>query len=205
MASREAETEEIIFEAARRVFHLKGYAGARMQEIADEASINKSMLHYYFRSKEKLFQEVFEREMSRFFPLIFKVLNSDEALDEKIDQLIDTYYSFLRENPHLVQFVLYEMDQHPDQFQSFIEKRGIRPPKKFFGQIEGVIEEGRMDAVDPRQLMISIVGLILFPYIAGTMIKSVFSMDEEGYMNFLKERKKFLKSFILNGINYTRP
>ncbi|MDX1586123.1 MAG: TetR/AcrR family transcriptional regulator [Balneolaceae bacterium] len=205
MASREAETEEIIFEAARRVFHLKGYAGARMQEIADEASINKSMLHYYFRSKKKLFQEVFEREMSRFFPLIFKVLNSDEALDEKIDQLIDTYYSFLRENPHLVQFVLYEMDQHPDQFQSFIEKRGIRPPKKFFGQIEGVIEEGRMDAVDPRQLMISIVGLILFPYIAGTMIKSVFSMDEEGYMNFLKERKKFLKSFILNGINYTRP
>ena len=204
MAAREAETEEIIFEAARKVFHKKGYSGARMQEIADEADINKSMLHYYFRSKEKLFHEVFQREMGRFFPLIFGVLNSDKPLDRKIDRLIDTYYRFLKENPHMVQFVLYEMDQHPDQFRAFIEEKGLRPPKKFFRQIEDAIKEGRMDPVSPAQLMISIVGLILFPYIAGTMIQSVFRMDEVDYMNFLKDRKEFLTSFILNGINYTK-
>lgn len=204
MTDKQLETEEQIFEAACRVFRQKGYAGARMQEIADEADINKSMLHYYYRSKDKLFQEVFRREMSRFFPVIFGVLGSDYSLDEKIRQLIDAYYSFLHDNPHMVQFILYEMNQNPDQFKSFISEQGIHPPQIFFRQIEEEIEEGNMDPIDPRQLFISIIGLILFPFVARTMIESVLRLDEAGFVNFLLERKEFLSDFILHAINYQR-
>ncbi len=205
MTEKEQDTEELIFEAACRVFQQKGYDGARMQEIADEADINKSMLHYYYRSKEKLFQMVFQREISRFFPIIFKVLNSADPFDLKLDRLIDAYYSFLRDNPHMAPFILYEINQHPQKFRAFIKEQGIRPPEQFFRQIREDISEGRMKEVDPRQLMISVVGLILFPFIAGTMLRAVFSLDDADYLKFLRERKGFLKDFILSGINYQSP
>lgn len=204
MTEKQVETEDQIFEAACRVFQQKGYAGARMQEIADEADINKSMLHYYYRSKDKLFQEVFRREMSRFFPIIFRVLSSEHPLDEKIMQLIDAYYSFLQDNPHMVQFILYEMNQNPEQFKGFIKEKGIHLPESFFRQIEEEIEEGNMDPVDPRQLFISIVGLILFPFVARTMIESLLQLDDSGFKSFIFERKEFLSDFILQAINYQR-
>ncbi|MEL7832462.1 TetR/AcrR family transcriptional regulator [Fodinibius sp. Rm-B-1B1-1] len=205
MSDKNLDTQEQIFEAACRVFQRKGYAGARMQEIADEAEINKSMLHYYYRSKDKLFQEVFQREIKRLFPVIFGVLDSDRSLPDKIDELIDTYYSFLEDNPYLVQFVLHEMHQHADRFKDFIKEESIRPPKSFLVQIEGEVKQGNMDPVNPKQLMISIIGLILFPFIARTMIETIFAMEESDFLEFLKERKEFLSDFILNAINYKKP
>lgn len=204
MTDKQQETEEQIFQAACRVFQQKGYAGARMQEIADEADINKSMLHYYFRSKDKLFQRVFQRELGRLFPVIFSVLDSEDPLDEKIRELIDTYYAFLNDNPHLAQFVVLEMNQHPNRFRKYIESREIRPPEKFLSQIQKEITKGNLDPVDPRQLMVSILGLILFPFIARAMVQSVFGQDEADYLKFLGERREFLAGFILNAINYKR-
>jgi AcrR family transcriptional regulator len=204
MSDNKQETEEQIFEAASRVFQQKGYAGARMQEIADEAEINKSMLHYYFRSKDKLFQKVYQREMSRFFPVIFKVLGAEAPFDEKIEQLIKTYYSFLVDNPKIAQFIIYEMNQNPDRFRKFIKEKDIHPPKAFKEQIKKEVRAGRMDKVEPRQLLVSIVGIILFPFIAQTMVESLFEFDEQDFGTFLKERKAFLTEFILNGINYKR-
>lgn len=204
MADKKLDTEEQIFEAACRVFQRSGYAGARMQEIADEAEINKSMLHYYYRSKDKLFQEVFQREIKRLFPVIFGVLDSDYSLPKKIDHLIDTYYSFLEDNPHLVQFVIHEMHQHADRFKEFIKEENIHPPQSFLIQIQNEVEQGNMDPVDPRQLMISIIGLILFPFIARTMIETIFGMEEDNFLGFLKKRKEFLSDFILNAINYKK-
>lgn len=198
------DTEDIIFEAASRVFQRKGYAGARMQEIADEADINKSMLHYYYRNKDQLFTKVYQREMSRFFPVIFGVLDADMQLDEKIGQLIDTYYAFLNDNPQIAQFIIYEMNQNPERLRRFIKTRGIHPPSSFSSQISKEIENGYMDKMAPEQLLTSIVGLILFPFLAKTMITSIYGLDETGYRNFLKERKDFLLNFILNGINYKR-
>ncbi len=204
MSEEELDTEEQIFEAASRVFQRKGYAGARMQEIADEANINKSMLHYYYRSKDKLFQEVFQREVKRLFPVIFGVMDSDQSLPKKIDELIDTYYVFLEKNPHLVQFVLHEMHQNADRFKNFIKEEGIQPPESFLVQIQEEVDKGNMDPVKPEQLVVSIIGLILFPFVARTMIETIFDMDTSNFLHFLKERKEFLSDFILNAINYQR-
>lgn len=202
MAKDDLDTEEQIFEAASRIFQRKGYAGARMQEIADEAEINKSMLHYYYRSKSKLFTQVYQRELARFFPVLLQVMDSSDPLDQKIRKLIDAYYSFLREHPRLPQFIITEMNRNPDEFQEFISREAIRPPKSFFAQIKNEMEAGRIDDVDPRQLMVSIVGLTIFPFIASTMVKSIFNFDEKEYVLFLGDRKEFLVDFILNAINY---
>lgn len=204
MSERKGDTEEQIFEAACRVFQRKGYGGARMQEIADEADINKSMLHYYYRSKDKLFQEVFQRQMGKLFPVIFGVLESERPLDKKVEKLVDAYYTFLQENPYMPQFVLIEMNRHPERIKAFMKEQGVEPPNYFFRQVEEEIENGKLRPVHPRQLLVSILGLILFPFLAHTMVEGLFNFDEDAYTKFMQERRDFLSDFILNAIDYRK-
>ena len=90
MSEKDSNTEQIILKAARKVFTHKGFDGARMQEIADEAGINKALLHYYFRSKDKLFEAIFKEVITTFFPRIISVLTSDLSLFEKITLFTDS-------------------------------------------------------------------------------------------------------------------
>ncbi|MGM0545921.1 MAG: TetR/AcrR family transcriptional regulator [Bacteroidota bacterium] len=198
--SEELETEEQILEAAKRIFQERGFAGARMQEIADEAGINKSMLHYYFRSKDKLFQKVFQESIRQFFPEILKVLNSDLALVPKIQKLVETYYEMFKKHPHLPRFVIHEMNQHPERFREFIEKMNFEIPKQFLKQIQAEIEAGTMKHIDPREFIINTIGLCVFPLIARPMVETVFDMNDEQYQQFLEQRKKELPKFILNAV-----
>src|SRR5690606_40702738 len=107
-------TEEKIFEAAFKVFQSKGFTGARMQEIADEAGINKAMLHYFFRSKEKLFEAVFMKAFGKLAPQINEIFNSDDDLFEKIRKFTASYITFVIEYPFLPQFIIQEMNNNPD-------------------------------------------------------------------------------------------
>ena len=90
-SERKNNTEERILESARQIFQAKGLQGARMQEIADKAGINKAMLHYYYRSKELLFEAVFEEAANRIFPKIVELLNTDYPLFEKIEYFVDYF------------------------------------------------------------------------------------------------------------------
>lgn len=198
--SEEAETEEQILNAAKTVFQQQGFAGARMQAIADEAGINKSMLHYYFRSKDKLFQKVFQESLREFFPKIFEVLNGDLELDTKIEKLVDTYYTMFRDQPHLPRFVIHEMNQHPQRFQKFMKQSGMKIPERFIEQIEREVTSGNIKKIDPRQFIINTIGLCVFPLIAKPMIETVFNMDKNQYKDFLESRTKDLPAFILNAI-----
>jgi AcrR family transcriptional regulator len=198
--SDEQKTEEQIMEAAKEIFQERGFAGARMQEIADQADINKSMLHYYFRSKDKLFQKVFQDSLLQFFPKIFKVLNADLALVPKIQKLVQTYYDMFQQQPHLPRFIIHEMNQHPDRFKEFINSVEVDIPAKFVKQIQAEIEAGQMRAIDPQEFIINTIGLCVFPVIARPMIETVFRMDDEQYQQFLEKRKKELPEFILNAV-----
>src|SRR6187402_2554521 len=93
--------QEKILAAARKVFTTKGMAGARMQDIADEAGINKALLHYYFRDKDKLFETIFMEEAQRFFPKINAIFQSDDPLFEKIEKFVNEYIDEMQENPYL--------------------------------------------------------------------------------------------------------
>lgn len=198
--AKKIQTEERILEAAEKVFQERGYAGARMQEIADQAGINKSMLHYYFRSKDKLFQKVFQHSVRQFFPEILKVLNSDLPLIPKVEKLVETYYDTFRKHPHLPRFVIHEMNQHPDRFKQFISDMDIEIPQKLVKQIRAEVKAGEMKSIDPREFVINTIALCVFPLIAQPMIETVFRMDEEQYRQFLQRRKNELPGFILNAV-----
>ncbi|NTW33144.1 MAG: TetR/AcrR family transcriptional regulator, partial [Bacteroidetes bacterium] len=104
-------TEKLILKAAKKVFIDKGFDGARMQEIADLAGINKALLHYYFRSKEKMFDAVFEDVFMQFLPEVTEVMNSEITLFDKIKTFVDVYITALLKNPHIPIFVLHELSR----------------------------------------------------------------------------------------------
>jgi len=200
MSKGKNQTEEQILEAAKKVFQQQGFSGARMQAIADEADINKSMLHYYFRSKDQLFQKVFQEGVQQLFPEIFKVLSSDLAFVPKIERLVGVYYDIFEKHPNLPSFVIHEMNQHRARFKEFMQSMGLKIPEKFVNQMQAEIKVGTMREIDPREFLINTIGLCAFPVIAQPMVEIVFEMNDEQYRQFLKRRKKELPKFILNAV-----
>ena len=139
--SIDVNTEQKILESARNIFHKKGLSGSRMQEIADKAGINKAMLHYYYSSKDKLFDAVFQEAIKRIFPELSKLLNEEMPLFEKIIYFSDKYISLLQQNVYLPSFVMNEMNQNPERFKkSFLKNVNIKPDI-FIAQIKKGIKD----------------------------------------------------------------
>src|ERR1044072_922857 len=125
---RDTDTEKRILEAAKAVFVRQGTAGARMQEIAQEAGVNQALLHYYFRSKERLAQAVFQQMASRLFPALIQTLASDLSLDEKIDRLVGIYLDNLSKSPFLPGYLISELHHHPERIDQLISLTGAGNP-----------------------------------------------------------------------------
>ena len=193
-------TEERILESARQIFQAKGLQGARMQEIADKAGINKAMLHYYYRSKELLFEAVFEEAANRIFPKIVEFLNTDYPLFEKIERFVDYYLTTLLENKYMPAFVLNELNQNPERLVKLMSDRGIFKQEKFIEQINNAIKDELIIHIDPHQLITNIISMSIFPFAGRPILMGLFKLDEESYYQFIESRKKEVPKFIINAI-----
>jgi len=193
-------TEEKILNAAQSVFIRKGMDGARMQEIANEAGINKALLHYYFRTKEKLFNAIFKSVFSRIFPNLMTMVVSDLPLEEKLGIFIEKYIDMLQKNPFLPTFILKEMNRNPDFLASVIKGSGVNP-EEIIGMFEKEMDAGRIRRMDPRDLLVNMIGLSIFPIAAGPLLSIMFfENDKKAYDAFIEQRKITIKEFILNSI-----
>lgn len=193
-------TEEKIFEAAFKVFQKKGFTGARMQEIADEAGINKAMLHYFFRNKEKLFEAVFMNAFGKLAPQINEIFNSDDDLFEKIEKFIHSYISFVMEYPFLPQFIIQEMNNNPEFVAKFLKDEKRPNPAKLLKQIEMEIELGTIKPIPPKQLVLDIFSMTAFPFAAQTLVKGIINISNEEFFRLMEERKKHIATQIINAI-----
>ena len=197
--SEKENTEEKIFNAAKKVFLEKGSDGARMQEIANEAGINKSLLHYYYRSKEKLFAAVFKFFASKLFPDIFSILNTDEDIFSKIERFISAYFDMIEKNPIIPMFMLNEIRKGNAGFAIHVIKNTGLNVKTFEQLIEKEIENGTIKPVNPKSLIINLLSLIIFPFISRPLTEVlIFENDKNAYDNFLSQRKEEVKNIIFN-------
>lgn len=196
----EDSTERKILEASKRIFQHKGMYGARMQEIADEAGINKALLHYYFRSKDKLFDAVFQDAAKNFFSKIREFMNVDKPLFEKIEYFVEQYLNLLMENTFIPAFIISEVHQNPDRIKNTFLASGVNPGLVFANEVNTAVEQGLINPIDPRQLIINIVGLCVFPVAARPIIKTLLNQSDVDYLNFIEVRKKELANFIINAI-----
>jgi len=194
------DTEERILNAANRVFEKKGYEGARMQEIADEAGINKALLHYYFRSKDKLFDRIFEEAFSQFWPFIQKESQKKVVnIRDLIAKLVNGYMDILEEKPFLAAFVVGEINRSPGRIKELLLSSGLEP-EKVIKIVQTAIDKGEIVKMDPRELIINVVGLSIFPFIARPLISNMFWNSKEDYDLFLKNRRKTVYEFICRSV-----
>ncbi len=193
-------TEEKIFEAAFKVFQLKGFKGARMQEIADEAGINKAMLHYCFKNKELLFEAVFMNAFGKLAPQINEIFKSQDSIFEKIKKFTDSYISFVMNYPFLPQFIIQEMNNNPEFVTKFLKKENRPDPTKLIHQIENEIKLGILKPINPKQLLIDIFSMTVFPFAAQALLKGMIQVSNEEFMQLMEERKKYIYEQIITSI-----
>jgi AcrR family transcriptional regulator len=193
-------TEEKIFNAARIVFQRKGFSGARMQEIADEAGINKAMLHYCFKSKELLFKAVFMNAFSQLAPQINEIFNSQDSIFDKITKFTRSYISFVILNPYLPQFIIQEMNNNPEFVMSFMSNENRPNPAVLISQIETEIAEGIIKPINPKQLLLDIFSMTVFPFAAQVMMKGMIQISDSEFNEMMEERKTTISEQIINSI-----
>ena len=186
----EAGTERKILEAAGKVFMKKGRLGASMQDFADEAGINRTLLHYYFRNKEKLFDTIFAKVLGSAFPSMIKAFASERSLMEKIKMFVNTWTDLLKENPYLPVFVIQEISLNPDRLAGFIKSVGLEPEVALKG-IKKELESYGIGDMDPRHMIANMLGMVIFPYIGRPLFQKIaFNDDTEAYTQFLEDRRE---------------
>ncbi|MEQ9301118.1 MAG: TetR/AcrR family transcriptional regulator [Cyclobacteriaceae bacterium] len=189
--------EEKIKKAASEVFLLKGLDGARMQEIADKAGINKALLHYYYRSKEQLFKSVFEEKLLSFLPKIFQVFHSDQTIEEKVHLLAERYIDFLKLNPELPHFVLGELQRRPERLFEKIDAKLSMNVDVIGMQLKKEAQQGRIREIAPQHFIANLLSMIVFPFIASPLFMKVLQYDKDAYYDYLDHRKKEVPAFIM--------
>ena len=189
-----ADTEQLILQAAEREFTAKGFAGARTTAIAEQAGVTHAMLHYYFRTKEKLYERVFRQKVNDISNLIIKALGDDsQPLFERLENGVATHFDFLCANRALPRFVLSVLSDRPDFLEAMKCELQIRL-KCVVGvlqsQIDATHARGECRHVAAEMLLLDIVSLNIFPFVASTMLTLVFDGPTNSREEFLECRKQ---------------
>jgi TetR/AcrR family transcriptional regulator len=195
----ETSTENKILEAARNVFVRKGMSGARMQEIADEAGINKALLHYYYRSKEKLFSAIFENILVGFIPRLFDVINSDLPLEVKLYKVAEKYTDLLTKHSEMPLFVLHELQRNPEKLFRKLPNRGAIFAK-LENQLKVEAEKGNIRPISTEMFMMNVVSMLVFPFVGRPVYQQITDMSDDQYKQFLAERASEVPKFIMNAL-----
>ena len=197
-------TEQKIITAASEIFLKKGKDGARMQEIADHAGINKALLHYYFRSKDRLFEEVFKNEVKTIITSIIDAISETENFYDFLTQFIQTYLKFISPRRNLMRFIFWEISNTKETIISYFwevfTERGYTE-NPLVSKIKHAIENGQIRSVDPEHFIISLLGMCIFPFMAAPLIENIlrYQMDLDD-LAFQKKRKKVIVDLIWNGV-----
>jgi AcrR family transcriptional regulator len=202
----QADTETQILEAAHRVFLRRGTAGARTQEIADEAGVNKALLHYYFRTKEKLAEAVFLRAARTLFPQMLQALASGAPLHEKLQQAVEVELGILEANPYLPGYLIAEFQYRPDHLRSLLGdalpadamRRAVFD--KLQHQLDAEAEAGRLRPARAEDLLVALIAQLVFPYAAAPMLEAVLGLGEQEREAMMERRRETLAEALLRSL-----
>jgi AcrR family transcriptional regulator len=200
-------TQDRIFLAASEVFEEKGYTGARMQEIADRAGINKALLHYYFRTKDQLFMAVFQVLLKKMFDKIFSIFQEDIPFKEKVRRYLDEHIEFMIKNPKLPIFLLNELSRNSSlagSIKGMINYQEVR--ELIYSRHAKELKAYGIKKNDMPQLMVTLVSFSIFPFAARDMLKIIIpELDDNKKFNaYMRERKEFAADFVVAALKHRK-
>jgi AcrR family transcriptional regulator len=195
--------EQDIIEAARKIFHTKGYKEATMRDIAAEANINMAMLHYYFRSKDNLFFLIFDECFRDLYGKIISAISDpDLNIFDKIRAITNEYVAFFNNKPFIPPFIVGEIIRNPEEIAKRLH--GIITPlntfRLFSEQLQKECEKGTIRQISALTLLLNMLSLCVFPAISRPVIQEVLNYDRDTMDQILEERKSEVADFIINAI-----
>jgi len=199
MTELSIDTEKVILNAARKVFIAKGFHGARMQEIADEAAINKALLHYYFRSKEKLFQQILKDTFSVFFPnMLMFVSNENVPFQDKIAEFIRRYIELISQNPFIPAFLISEMHQNPNGVANFIESTGMNI-YEIGSRFKALVKrELNLSNAEANHFIVNLISMCIFPFVGRPLLERIlFNSNASEFDGFIDQRANVVIDMVL--------
>ena len=195
------DTEQRIKQAAKQVFLRRGLDGGRMQDIANEAGVDKALVHYYFRSKEKLFALIFDELAGGFLSRISQVLTADLPFSEKVRGLVQQDTLMPDEFPLVANFIIAELNQSRSQTE---KHRTLKPLYDahllFVKQVEQEMKAGKIRQLDASQLFVFLISVSLFPLVAQSLLQTILNLGAEEYKAMLADRIEGLADFINRAI-----
>ena len=189
-------TEAKIKEAAVNVFIRKGFSATRMRDIAEEAEINTAALHYYFRSKDKLFEFVANEVLSNFSQSLDAIFNADTSLENKIRTFADQYTDFARRNPPVSLFIITEAHRNPEKIEGLLSSQ--LAIEKLKNQLQDLANRGVIRRIHPAHFIMSLVGMTVFPFIAQPLFSRKIGLPMTHYESLLEERKELIPEMMIN-------
>jgi AcrR family transcriptional regulator len=202
-AETSLSTEEAILESARKVFESKGFDGARMQEISDRAGINRALLHYYFRTKEKMFERIFDEALERFMPLLSTWdQDLEESWERKLRRFIITFITFLKANSML--FLLREIIRKPELLASKTKK--FRKGHNKFVLYFDTLKWGRLirSDVDSRYIYVIIHSLCSFPLMNGIVFSHNLQISQKEYDELMAGYPEIISDLLIQLLKYQK-
>ncbi|MEP7164312.1 MAG: TetR/AcrR family transcriptional regulator [Ferruginibacter sp.] len=190
-------TEEKIKQAARTMFHKKGFSATRTRDIAEEAGINLALLNYYFRSKEKLFDIIMLETMQEFLRSILQTLNDENtSLEEKIEAIANNYIDLLTKEPDIPLFIMSELKANPNELLGKMGIKDVLMGSHFIRQYHQGIQEGKIAPVHPLHFMMNLMGLLVFPFIASPMLKGLGNLSDTDFNDLIQQRKTLIPTWM---------
>ena len=203
MINTDQDSEKAILEAATKLFLDKGFAATSTTQIAKEAGCNQALVHYYFRTKDRLFEAVFARKFQEFASNIIEISDEDLPFEEKLRLKIESHFDMLMNNPKLPLLLAYELNTNPDRLERMKEKLGDLPSKvfgNFQDEMDVEIEKGNIRKMKVIDMLFTILALNIALFIVGPVLKGFAGISDEYYEGFIKHRKKENVNTILRSL-----
>lgn len=201
-SEQKPSTEELILRAAEREFLDKGYAGARTAAIAEAAGVTHAMLHYYFRSKDKLFEQIVAEKMKKLGDIMFGAIgNAELPLKERVIQGVERHFDFLAANPDLPRFIVNEIACRPERIE-MMRTQLLSRASDLLMAMQREFDRVPGPKVDALMLFVDLISLNVFPFIAAPLLQRVVGEPAYGnYDEFLQARKRANVKTILEKLN----
>ncbi len=196
--------EQNILEVAERLFLEKGFASTSTTEIAKAVGCNQALVHYYFRTKDNLFNTIFEQKFKMFFQSILKMENMGElAFLDKLKLIIESHFEMLSANSKLPLLIINEFSRRPEQIKVLRDKLQAIPEKifeKLNAELEVEISEGRIRQISLMDLIMNIVSLNISLFLLIPIAAEIMSLDETQKQFVIEHRKTENVNLILNSL-----
>ena len=200
MPVKDCKTEQLIKDTAKRIFLTEGKMLATTQDIADAAGVNRTLLHYYFRSRDVLFEMVFKEALTKLRQRVHEILASQLVFKQKVENIVDVFYEELTELPYLETFIALNLNQEPDKYEEFFISLpgGKERMRNFLKEIQKEMDNGTIAEMKPINFFISLFALMSYPFVARPIYLKMFDLTNAGYNKLLLERKKSIITMLFN-------